>query len=269
LSRYFYGVSINPYPKEILIKMTWVQIMGYISTVALLLPVALILSLKLYKNRSLVFLMLYYLSAFIYNLMTEKLIDLPQPYVKGFAVTNNLLDVPLTLLYLLYFTKSTTLRKKIHVAILSFAAFEILTTIFFGFSKDTVTIIMGPGILVVVGFSFAYFIDQIKAVIQFGKPPGKALMSASTLFLYGCYFIIYIFWYIIRTPDKPSAFLVYFFVVTLSSLLMSIGLIMEKKRFIMLDELNTTRKELSMLYPNEKILFPKQAARSLEDDEQF
>ncbi len=249
--------------------MTWVQIMGYISTVALVLPVALIFSLKLYKNKSLAFLMVYYFSAFIYNLMTEKLIDLPQSYVKGIGVTNNLLDIPLALLYLLYFTKSTSLRKKIHVAILSFAAFEILTTIFFGFSKDTVTIIMGPGILIVVGLSFAYFIDQIKAVIQFGKPAGKALMAASTLFLYGCFFIIYIFWYIIRTPDKQSAFLVYFYVVTLSSLLMCIGLVMEKKRFKMLDELNTTRKELSMLYPNEKVLFPRETAGSFEDDDLF
>lgn len=241
--------------------------------IASLLPIALILSLKLYKNRSLVFLMINYLSTLIYNVMKENLIDLPPAYVKGFGVTNNLLDVPLSLLFLLYFTKSPSFRKKLHIIILSFAAFEILTTIFFGFTKDTVTIIMGPGILILIGLSFVFFIDQIKAVIQFGKPSGKALMAASTLFLYGCFFIIYLFWYVFKATnnikDKDAAFLVYFFVVTLSSLLMTIGLLMEKKRFKAIDELNTARKELSMLYPNEKILFPKETAGLLEDDDQY
>jgi len=91
-------------------------------------------------------------------------------------------------------------------------------------------------------------------------------MSSSTLFLYGCFFIIYLFWYVIRTPDIQNAFLVYFFVVTLSSVLMSIGLFTEKKRFKMLEELNTTRKELSMLYPNEKIAFPKEKANFMDED---
>jgi len=259
-------VSINPYPKEKLIEMSWVQIMGYISTIALLLPVALILSLKLYKNRCLAFLMVYYFSTLIYNLMTEKIIDLPDSYVRGFGIINNLLDVPLALLYMLYFTKSAGFRKKIHIGILAFSVFEILTIIFFGFTKDAITIIMGPGILLIVALSFTFFIEQIKDVIQYSKAPGKALMSASTLFLYGCFFIIYLFWYVIRTPDIQNAFLVYFFVVTLSSVLMSIGLFTEKKRFKMLEELNTTRKELSMLYPNEKIAFPKEKANFMDED---
>src|SRR5882757_6180107 len=106
--------------------MTWVKIMGYISTVALFLPIALILSLKLYKNRNLAFLMIYYISTLVWVLMTEKIINLPAAYVKGFGIINNLLDVPLALFYLLYFTKSANFRKKIHVAILSFTVFEIL-----------------------------------------------------------------------------------------------------------------------------------------------
>lgn len=234
--------------------------MGYISTVALTLPVALILSLKLYKNKYLAVLMVYYFSTLIYNLMTEKIIELPAEYVKGFGIINNLLDIPLALLYMLYFAKTEAFRKKIHITILAFSAFEILAIIFFGFTKNAITIIMGPGVLLTVTFSFIFFIDQIKDVIQFGKAPGKALMSASTLFLYGCFFIIYLFWYVMRTKDIENSFLVYFFVITLSSLLMSIGIFTEKKRFKMLEELDTTRKELSLLYPNEKIAFPQEAS---------
>ena len=64
-----------------------------------------------------------------------------------------------------------------------------------------------------------------------------------------------------------DAFLVYFFVATISSILVSIGLVIEKKRFKVLDELKTTRKELSMLYPNEKIIFPKETAGSFDEEE--
>jgi hypothetical protein len=249
--------------------MSWVQIMGYISTVTLFLPVVLIVSLKLYKNRPLAFLLVYYTSTLLYNLMTEKIIDLPVNYIKGFGIVNNLLDIPFALLYMLYFTKSAGLRKKIHIGIIAFSVFELLAVLFFGFTKDAITIIMGPGILLIVTLSFNFFIEQIKDVIQFGKGSGKALMSASTLFLYGCFFIIYIFWYVMRTPDVQNAFLVYFFVVSLSSALMSIGLIIEKQRVKMIDELKTTQKELSMLYPNEKIIFPKEAAGFLGEEDVY
>ncbi|MGC4037828.1 MAG: hypothetical protein QM764_17835 [Chitinophagaceae bacterium] len=247
--------------------MNSVQILGYISTVAQFLPVAAIFSLKLYKNRSLAFLAIYCLSTLLYNLMSEGIIVLPAVYVKAAGIMNNLLDVPLALLYMLYFTKAGSFRKKIHIGIIGFSVFEILTVAFFGFNKNALTIIIGPGILLLVTLSFIFFIEQIKDVVQYGKPAGKALMSASTLFLYGCFFIVYLFWYVLKAESlKDDAFKVYFSVMTLSSLLMTIGLILEKRRFKMLEELDTARKELSMLYPNEKIAFPKETARLLEDE---
>ena len=169
--------------------MTWYQTMSYISMIALLLPVALIIFLRLYKNRSLLILMIYYLSAFIYNLLSEQIISVPLDYVKGFGFFNNLTDTPLALWYLLYFTKSPGLRKKIHIAVLSFIVFEIVVTALLGLNRNTIAIILGPGILVIVLLSFIFFIEQIKEVIQFGKKAGKALMASSTLFLYGCFFI--------------------------------------------------------------------------------
>ena len=243
--------------------------MGYISTVALLLPVVLIIYLKLYKNRSLLTLMIYYSTAFIYNLMTEKIINLPLAYVKAFGTITNLLDVPLSLIYLLYFVKSNSLRKKIHAATLAFIAFEILVTVMFGLGFNAVSIIMGPGILLVLSLSVLFFIEEIKVVVQQGKAAGKALMSASTLFAYGCFLIIYLFYYVLKTPYVKDAFLVYFFITTFASVLMCAGLIMEKKRFKILEEIKTTRKELSMLYPNEKMSFSKETAGSLQDDDQY
>lgn len=249
--------------------MTWYQTMGYISTIALLLPAALIIGFRLYRNRSLLVLMLYYLSAFIYNMLSEGIIALPNSFVKGYGIFNNLCDIPFALMYLLYFTKAPALRKKIHISILAFLAFEVVVTILLGFNRSTIAIILGPGILLIVLFSFIFFVEQVKEVIQYGKTAGKALMASSTLFLYGCFFIIYLFWYIMKTPDVENAFLVYFFVATFSAMMVSLGLIIEKKRLTVLNELKTTQNELSRLYPNEKIVVPRETAGSLEDDEQY
>jgi hypothetical protein len=58
-------------------------------------------------------------------------------------------------------------------------------------------------------------------------------------------------YYVFKTPYVEDTFLVYFLVVTLSSLLMSIGIIAERKRIQKLTELLQTRKELSVIYKNE------------------
>jgi len=241
--------------------------MGYVSSLAMLLPVAIIAYLQLYKNRSLLVLMIYYIITLIFNLSSEGIISISPALLRNLGFFNNIMDAPLMLIYLLYFTKSESLRKKIHITVLSFLAFEIAVTVIFGINTKTITIILGPGIALVLLFTGRFFVEQVKASVIQNKPAGKALMAASGLFAYGCFFIIYLFWYVFETPNVEDAFLVYFFVATLSSVLVSIGLIIEKKRFRVLDELKTTRKELSMLYPNEKIIFPKEKAGSLEEDE--
>ena len=247
--------------------MNWNQTMGYVSSLAMLIPIAVIAYLQLYKNRSLLVLMFYYIITLVFNMSSEQIISLPPSLIKNIGFFNNILDAPLMLIYLLYFVKSEDLRKKIHITILSFLAFELVVTLFFGITTKTITIILGPGIALVLLFTTRFFVEQVKAVVQQNRPAGKALMATSTLFAYGCFFIIYLFWYVFDTPNVDDAFLVYFFVATFSSIVASIGLIIEKKRFKVLDELKTTRKELSMLYPNEKIIFPQETAGSFEEEE--
>jgi len=247
--------------------MNWNQTMGYVSSFATLLPIAIIAYFQLYKNRNLLVLMFYYIITLVFNMSSEQIINLPPSVIKNIGFFNNILDAPLMLIYLLYFAKSESLRKKIHITILSFLVFEVAVTLFFGITSTTITIILGPGILLVLLFTSRFFVEQVKIVVQQNKPAGKALMATSALFAYGCFFIIYLFWYVFETPNVEDAFLVYFFVATISSILVSIGLVIEKKRFKVLDELKTTRKELSMLYPNEKIIFPKETAGSFDEEE--
>jgi hypothetical protein len=75
-------------------------------------------------------------------------------------------------------------------------------------------------------------------------------MLSSLLFAYGCYSLIYIMYYVIRTKDVSDVFVMYFIVTTLSALILSVGMVVESKRIKKLKELKLVRKELNMLYGN-------------------
>lgn len=230
--------------------MNWNHMMGYLSTLALFIPVALTITFKLYKCRSLLALMIYYLLAFGYNLLSEHIIVLPDSTVSNLGLVNNLLDAPLTLIYLLYFARSKFMKKGILYFLALMIIFEVVVVSVFGLSFKAITIIMGPGITGILFFSLRFFVQQIKTAVQNSKAMGKALMISSTLFSYGCFTLLYLLYYVFETPYVEDSFLVYFFVATFASLILSIGLVVERKRFQKLKELLVTRKELRMLYSN-------------------
>lgn len=230
--------------------MNWNHMMGYLSTLALFIPVALTITFRLYKCRSLLALMIYYLLAFAYNLLSEHIIILPDNMVANFGLVNNLLDAPLTLSYLLYFARSKSMKKGIFYFLSVMIVFEIVVVALFGLSFKAITIIMGPGIAGILFFSLRFFVQQIKTAVQNSKAIGKALMISSTLFSYGCFSMLYLLYYVFETPYVEDSFLVYFFVATFASMILSIGLTVERKRFQKLKELLVTRKELRMLYSN-------------------
>ncbi|HEU4576246.1 MAG TPA: hypothetical protein VFS36_14690 [Chitinophagaceae bacterium] len=249
--------------------MSWNHIMGYVSTAALFIPVALIILLRMYNNKSLLALLVYYSIALVCNLMTENIITPTASIVKFAGYSNNFLDAPLTLFYLLYFTRSQALRKKILYGIMGFIAFEVVAVAILGINLQAITLVLGPGIVVILSLSIRFFIQQIEAVVQHGKSPGKALMIASTLFSYGGFLILYLFFFVFKTNDTKNTFLVFYLVSTFASALLSAGLLFEKKRFRELAELKIARKELSLLYPDEKPTVPKETAGSLEDEEEL
>jgi len=117
---------------------------------------------------------------------------------------------------------------------------------------NAIILTIGPSLLFVVFFCAYFFIRQAKITIRYDKASGKALVAASLLFAYGCYAIIYLMYYVFKTPYVADTFLVYFLVATLSSLLLCAGLIIERKRIQKLNELKQTRKELLDIYSDDK-----------------
>lgn len=240
--------------------------MGLISTTALFLPVLCILALRLGLYRSFPALLTYYISVFIYNLLTEHYVIAPGTFVRYWGLSNNLLDVPLMLYFLTYFAPSRAFLKRMHYIISGFVVWEAVILTIKGFNTEAITIILGPGLPLVFGYLVFFFTRQVKLAVVHRKATGKAMIVSSLLFAYGCYSIIYLMYYVFKAQIDDNhqvkqqyvedTFLVYFMATFLSSLLISAGIFIERKRIQKLNELKVTRKELSTIYPETKRTAP-------------
>jgi hypothetical protein len=243
--------------------------MGIISTAALFLPIALILALRMSRYRTFPVLIVYYTIAIINNFLGEGYITANKDMVKYWGLANNLSDAPLMLLFLTYFCTSPIQARRMRVLILSFILFESVVLLLRGFTKETITIILAPGLAIVFSFCLYFFIRKAKKAITHRKATGKALIIASQLFAYGCFAILYLMYYVFQThlidgklniQYLEDTYLVFFFVTTFSSLLLCIGVIIESKRVQKLHELKLTRKELSQIYDGTEKAAPLRTA---------
>lgn len=259
--------------------MTWNSIIGIVSSLALFLPIFFILISKLGTYRGFAVLLVYYSSAFIYNFFFEGYISVPVSFRQNWAITHNFLDVPMMIYFLTYFCTTKIFARRMKLAILSFLLFELIVIFITGYNINAVTIVLGPGLLLVFGISLFFFVRQVKITIKHGKAMGKALMISSVLFAYGCFIFLYLMYYVFKAhldefgKEKPQykadTFLIYFIVTILSSLLMCAGIIIERRRIRKLSELKITRKELSSIYTETKRAAPYRTAMLDFDKEQW
>lgn len=202
--------------------------------------------------------------------MTEGFIPANENVIYYWGIGNNLLDTPMMILFLNYFSPSKQFSKKIKLLLAVFILFEVLVICINGINTSATTIILGPGIFIVLSISLYFFVKQAKIAVTNSKAIGKSLICASLLFAYGCYAIVYFIYYVFKAHIDEAGnineyyvadtFLVYFFITTFSSLIMCIGIVFESKRIQKLYELKITRKELSAIYTNTKTAAPIRAA---------
>ncbi|MEO5947122.1 MAG: hypothetical protein ABIP79_09940 [Chitinophagaceae bacterium] len=240
--------------------MTWNTIMGFVSSFALFIPIALILLLKLGSYRSFAALLIYYTSVIIFNLMSEGYIHINRNVNYFWGIANNMLDVPLMLTFLTYFSPSKKYTQRMKILAVAFILFELIVMIVTRFSINGLTIILGPGLIIISGLCLHFFIRYATMAIEHGKATGKAFIAGSMLFAYGCFSILYVMYYIIKTEHKEAAYLIFFIATSISALLMSAGLIIEWRRIKKIKELKITRKELSEMYKDTNMAAPKRTA---------
>jgi hypothetical protein len=228
--------------------MTWFEVMGIIASSALFLPIIIIFSLRLAWYKSFPALLIYYIIVSSQNFLGLGLIKIDPLFVRNYGVLNNFLDAPLMLTFMTYFSKTASFRNKMKWVIPVFLLFELIVIAVNGFNISSAIIAMAPGLMLVLYFSALFFIHQAKITIIHQKAAGKAFIAAALLFAYGGYSFIYVVYYLLKTPYITDTFLVYYLISIFSSLLISAGIILERKRVNQLSELQTARKELKIVY---------------------
>ena len=240
------------------------SLLGIISSIGLFVPVALILVLKLFSNRSFLALATCYFIVGVQNLMRQSVFDIPRVIYQSMSLVDNILEVPLMLLFLTFFSTSALMTKRIKTCIYIFLGFEAIILLVFGFNVKAIRIILAPDIALIVAISFSFFIRYVRLSVSNTKSLGKAVMAPSVFISYVLFSIVYVFYYLIKNQQyRVDAELIYYLVSILSAILMSIGILIENKRFKKLDELRHTRKELATIYGEKKVAAFKKDSRFL------
>ncbi|MEP7373786.1 MAG: hypothetical protein ABI675_10385 [Chitinophagaceae bacterium] len=253
--------------------MNLFNIMGLVSTLALALPIIILLTSKLARYRSFPALFFYYLLVLNYSIARLGYIGTGSDYKYYHGVICNFLDTPLILLFLTYFSKTVYFRKKMQIVTFIFIAFEVVVMSIYGFNAKATTIILAPGLLLTLAISFIFFIHQVKIAVMHHKALGKAIMISSVLFAYVGYCFVYAVYYLIKPVYKDDAHIVYFLITIISSIIMTVGIHFERARVRQLAELRTTREELKAIYREEreakKMTTPREAVILNFDKEQW
>jgi hypothetical protein len=212
---------------------SWIYWIGIVTIACMLFPVLVVLVKKQFSP-GVIALVIYFLSTFIYNLLLIAIPDFPKDIRQNIGITNNILDTPLMLLFLSQFTFNPGIKKLMRNALIAFLVFELCVVLLYGFSVKAISIFSGPGLLMILSFSFYFFTRHVRMAITQRVDIPKTMMISGILFAYAVYFMVYLFYYVLETPHKTDALIIYFLATIVGSILLSVGLIQEK---------NAVRKE--------------------------
>ncbi|MER3498349.1 MAG: hypothetical protein C4308_06785 [Chitinophagaceae bacterium] len=228
--------------------MNWNFTLGFVATIGSLTLIIFILAFGLYNRRCFLALAVCILLSAVYNLSSQGFLPMPGGLLRNLGITNNLLDGPLMLIFLTFFTNTDKLRKQFYIGAGLFLLFEAVVIFIYGFSLQTIKIVLGPDIVLIVGISLLFFMKNVRMAIVHKRTLGKAIIISAVLIAYSIYSLIYVFHYLLKTKYIQDAQLVYYLVTILSSLLLSTGIFIESKRIKKLNELKIIRKELADIY---------------------
>ena len=246
--------------------MNWVLIMNIAASIALLAPIVTIIATRLSFYKTFPLLLLYYILTFVYSLMTAGFIPANNQLMYYFGITNNVLDGPLMLGFLIYLSFSLKQKKVLKILLCVVIAFTVITIFFTGYNLNTIRIVLGPSILFTFIFSLIFFAYYTKIVLhKLSAGAGKTLISASMIFGYGTYAVIYVLYYVLRSKNVEDAFLIYFLASIFSAGFLSVGVFYEAKRMKRIEEVKRMRKEMALLYAEEKNKPPRKKNQSLDD----
>ena len=227
-------------------------ILAFIATIASFLPIAVVLYQRLGTYKSFPAVIAYFIPVFLYNLMVDEYIHVSENVILATGFANNLLNAPLMLLFLSYFSTSSLFAKRLRWFTVIYILFEIVMVVVFGFNFSTITIILGPGLFVVFSLIVYLFYKHSKVVVRNKKALGKCFMLGGLLFGFGLYVILYLLIYITKSQEVKYTMFLYNLNLTISTIALCIGIVYERKRIDRLMEDKLVRKELNEINKHEK-----------------
>jgi hypothetical protein len=224
--------------------MNSVNIAGIIS-LSLLALAAFLLLINFREGRySFVALACYLAQIIFLDLVSTRVIQLEDLTTFYVGTVNNLLDAPLILVFLLYFSKSEKINRMIYISIGALLCYDLILYLTMGLTNRFLTFVIGPGLFVVTAFAFYFFVDQLKAAMYHRKEVGKAFISGGLVFTYACFLFIYLMFYVLHSDHLMDIYMIYHitFIVLAVSLIIGMVIIM-KARFIKPKSVPRLRKE--------------------------
>ncbi len=228
--------------------MTGNDIMGLFSSIAVLMPLLLILALRLSFYKTFPALLLYFGFLFAFNLTVLDYIPFDEETVRHIFISNNFADPLLLLLFLIYLAPSRRLKRVIAASFFVGLAYTTGIIAWKGFTMQATTFTMAPTLCLSLIFTAMLSWQHIKIAVRRPYSMGKAILSASLLFGSGCYAMLFVIFFIIKEKSEEDGILVYFMATLLTSGFMTAGIYFEGKRLKRLRELKITRRELHMIY---------------------
>jgi len=253
-------------PKKTIEQMNLTYLLNLLTTIALIVPITIILFSRLLTKKTFAFLMVYYLSTFAFNLMVIEFIKVSPQVISFSAIINNLLDGPLMLSFMILLGYNSKEKKTIKVLIAVLLVYNLTVLSITGFTHTTIRISLGPSLLICLVLSIRYFIYYSRINLRrSGSDNGQTLISGALAASYSAYMFIYLIYYVFQTNPIIDAYIVYCLLTIFSVGCISIGLYKKILRWRKIEEVQLMRKELAVLYEGEKNNPNRKKARSLDD----
>jgi hypothetical protein len=224
--------------------MNSVNVAGIIS-LSLLVFTAFLLLMNFKEGRYSFLALAFYLAQIVFlDLVSTKVIQLGDLTTFYIGTVNNLLDAPLILVFLLYFSKSEKINKMIYFSIGALLIYDLIVYLTMGLTNRFLTYVIGPGLFVVTAFAFYFFVEHLKAAMYHKKEVGKAFILGGLIFTYACFLFIYMMFYVLNSDHLKDIYLIYHitFMVLAVSLIIGIMIIM-RTRFIKPKPVQRIKKE--------------------------
>ena len=161
-----------------------------ISALIVLIPVAIILIKQKGGNKYFLALAAANLMFFVSSSLLNNFISLPEKTASIISTFSNVLQAPLTLIFLLQFTESKKMTKAIQNSLALILGVSTIAIGFESYDTQSTLNLMALGIIPVFIFSSILFIQYVKASVYQQKGTNKAFMLSAFVFAYGSYMIL-------------------------------------------------------------------------------